>query len=200
MPISRTPSGPDSAESTSRTLLDRVRAWDPAAWDRLIALYGPLVHHWLSKSQLQSHDAADVAQEVFRAVANSIGDFRRDRPTDRFRAWLKTITQNKVRDHFRNLARRPPAEGGSDAHRRLLEQAETIALPEDAEDQVAAEVYLRAVSLIQTEFEETTWKAFWQTVVEQQPTANLGMSSAAVLMAKSRVRRRLRDEFDAVLE
>jgi len=36
----------------------------------------------------------DVAQEVFRVAAASIEKFRRERPGDSFRGWLRGITRN----------------------------------------------------------------------------------------------------------
>ena len=38
--------------STSRSLLIRARANDAEAWDRLVALYAPLVMHWCRRWQL----------------------------------------------------------------------------------------------------------------------------------------------------
>src|SRR5438876_124782 len=101
--------------STSRSLLARLHANDDAAWDRLVALYAPLVWHWCRKMQLPAQEAADVFQEVFQAVASHINDFHRDRPGDTFRGWLRTITKNKVHDHFRRQEREPQAAGGTEA-------------------------------------------------------------------------------------
>jgi DNA-directed RNA polymerase specialized sigma24 family protein len=60
-------------------------------------------------------DAADIVQEVFQAVLTHLADFRRSRPEDRFRGWLRTIVRNKVHDHFRRLGREPGGVGGTDA-------------------------------------------------------------------------------------
>src|SRR4051794_36638433 len=92
--------GRDST-STSRSLLRRMRADDPAAWERLVTLYAPLVWYWCQRAGLPLQDAADVAQEVFQAVATHVDHFHGDRPGDTFRGWLRRITANKVRDHFR---------------------------------------------------------------------------------------------------
>ena len=55
---------------------------------------------------------------------------------------------------------------------------------------------------MQRDFEERTWQAFWKTAVEHktapQAAEELGMSVAAVYMAKSRVLRRLRAEFEGL--
>ena len=57
------------SSSTSRSLLDKLRADDAAAWERLVSLYAPLVLYWCRRLGLQETDAADVFQEVFLAVA-----------------------------------------------------------------------------------------------------------------------------------
>jgi RNA polymerase sigma-70 factor (ECF subfamily) len=59
------------------------------------------------------------------------------------------------------------------------------------------------VGLIRSEFEERTWRAFWGVAVDDRPAAEvaaeLGMSPGAVYIAKSRVLRRLREEFRDLL-
>ena len=115
------PNNPDAGlapGSTSLTLLDRLRRRDPEGWRRYVRLYGPLIYRWCRRGRLRPEDAADVTQEVFRAVAARIDDFRRDRPGDSFRGWLWTITRHKIGDHLRRLRRQPDAAGGSDAQER----------------------------------------------------------------------------------
>jgi RNA polymerase sigma-70 factor (ECF subfamily) len=191
-------------ESTSRSLIRRAAANDPAAWQRLSQVYGPLVYQWCRHCGLQPDDAADVVQEVFRALARSLGTFRSNQSGDSFRAWLWTITRNKLRDHHRSRQRRPQAIGGSTA-RHEIEQLPDQA-PEESDDanrrQVHSELAQRALNLMQHDFEERTWQAFWKTAVEQktapQAAEELGTTVAAVYMAKSRVLRRLREELDGL--
>jgi RNA polymerase sigma-70 factor (ECF subfamily) len=68
------------SESTSSSLLDRVRARDADAWRRLIALYGPLVYGWCRRAGLAPEESADRGQEVFMAVARSIETFDHSQP------------------------------------------------------------------------------------------------------------------------
>src|SRR5262245_5033284 len=89
-----------SSEPTSLTLVDRVRTRDEDAWKRLVGLYSPLVLYWCGRWGVRGEDARDVVQEVFQAVAAGIADFRRDRPGDTFRGWLRGVTRNKVLMHF----------------------------------------------------------------------------------------------------
>ena len=61
-----------------------------------------------------------------------------------------------------------------------------------------------ALSLIQAEFQERTWTAFWRTAADGVPTdavaEELGMTPAGVRKAKSRVLGRLRHELEGLLE
>jgi RNA polymerase sigma-70 factor (ECF subfamily) len=104
---------------TSASLIDGMREDDGAAWDRMVALYAPLVARWCRSQRLSEADAADVFQEVFQAVAAHIGRFHQSRRGDTFRGWLRTITRNKIHDLYRRRRREPQGVGGSEARRRM---------------------------------------------------------------------------------
>ncbi|MHC4404572.1 MAG: RNA polymerase sigma factor [Planctomycetota bacterium] len=190
--------------SISSTLLERVQAQRPEAWERLVDLYGPVVYRWCRCSGVSCDDAADLTQEVFGAVARSVRGFCRKGPNDSFRAWLATITRNKIRDHFRRRQGRPEATGGTDAQRRLLQFAEPGEPSTGSQIEVDAILSRRALDLVRSEFENRTWEAFWRTVVDGLTPADaaeeLGMSLVAVYQAKSRVLRRLRREVGDLIE
>ena len=195
----------NSVGSTSSSLLKRLTSHDPAAWQRFVRLYGPLVYYWCRQADLQESDREDVFQDVFRAVAEHLPGFRHDRPDGSFRGWLRTITRNKFRDHFRRTAREPRATGGSDAQQWLLTIPDDASTSEDgmwtAEEE--ATLFLQRLELIRGEFNEQSWQAFWRTTVDGQKSNEiadeLGMTAAAVRKAKSRVLRRLRDDLDELL-
>jgi RNA polymerase sigma-70 factor (ECF subfamily) len=192
------------ASSISSSLLERVKARRPEAWERLAELYGPLVYRWCRLAGVRSDEAPDVVQEVFAALAVGIGNFRRDRPGDNFRAWLAGIARHKIADHFRRRQGRPEARGGTDAQQQLLEVPE-LADPGSRSDSAGRDGLLprRALELIRAEFENRTWEAFWRTAIDGQRPAHvaeeLGMSVMAVYKAKSRVLRRLRQELGDLL-
>lgn len=198
------PDGPTSSAATSRSLLDRVKANEADAWDRLIGLYGPLVYRWCRRFDLPQQESADIFQEVFQAVAAKIGGFRKEKEGDTFRGWLHKITDNKVRDHFRKVGREPTGEGGTEAQRRMSAvPADPIFGTEDSVDEPAERGLFRAaLDSIQSEFETRTWQAFWLTTVDglaaKDVAADLEMSPGAVRVAKSRVLRRLREELGEV--
>jgi RNA polymerase sigma-70 factor (ECF subfamily) len=197
--------GSPPASATSRSLLARVQADEPEAWERLVRLYAPLVLHWCRRSGLQEPDAADVFQEVFQAVVTHVGGFRKERQGDTFRGWLRRITQNKLRDHFRRIGREAQGAGGSSAQERLAQHPEPPPPPEElpADDDAERALFLRALELIRGEFTEQTWAAFWRTAVESRAAKDvadeLAMSPGAVRVAKCRVLHRLRTELGDVM-
>jgi RNA polymerase sigma-70 factor, ECF subfamily len=165
-------------------------------------LYCPLVYRWARQQGLQDADAADVVQEVFRTVATRIDTLHRDQPGGSFRGWLSTITRNKLGDHFRRVAGRTNATGGSDAQAQLQQHP---AAPLDGSSNVSGfdvdtGILHRTLEIIRPEFEDRTWQAFWRLAVAGHPAADiaqdLGMTARAVRQAKYRVLQRLRREFD----
>jgi RNA polymerase sigma-70 factor (ECF subfamily) len=185
-------------------LLERLKADDAEAWDRLVVLYAPMVYRWCRRWDLRDQDIADILQDVFQAVATHIATFRKEHPGDTFRGWLRTITHSKVQDYFRRMGREPAGVGGTDAQIRLASLPAAAVVDDDDSREETAERLLisRGLDLIRGEFAERTWKAFWATAVEGRETRDvaleLGMSPGAVRVAKSRVLQRLRAELGDV--
>ncbi len=204
------------SHDTSLSLIERARREDPEAWRRIVRLYGPLVLHWCRQAGLPEHDAQDVCQETFGAVARGLPSFRRNREGDTFRGWLRTITRNKLADFGRRRASVPEAVGGS-AHLRRVEEWEAPrgagqsagqGADGPAGDEAAlsfeASISRRALEFIRDEFEERSWRAFWRTAIDGQKAKDvadeLEMSPAAVRKAKSRVLARLRSELEGLVD
>lgn len=194
LPHSRTNPPPEHPTLSSLLLFD-VQQMDPAAWSRLVDVFGPIVYRWCRSSGVAAADASDVVQEVFASVARGIGNFRREKEEGSFRSWLATITRNRVRDYFRRQAAREAAVGGTDAMRRLEQHAESLdstICPETAADPIVH----RTLEGVRAEFEPSTWNAFWMAAVEGKSAADVaeatGLSVASVYQAKSRILKRLR--------
>lgn len=192
------PSPPGPAP-TSTSLLRRVKAHAPEAWQRLADLYGPMVYGWCRRSGLQGEDAADIVQEVFSAVATHVAGFRGQRRQGSFRAWLRTITRNKIRDAIRRERHRLGAQGGTSAQQRLLQAPQPPDPPSQSEPpEVEDALWRRGLELVRAEFEDRSWRAFWRVAVDGRSPAEvadeLGMTLHAVYKAKSRILRRLRQE------
>ena len=193
----------DSSASTSRSLLARAQEHDSQSWQRLADLYAPFIYRRARRRGLQQNDAADVVQIVLLRMYQSIGAFERRRKGS-FRAWLATITHYTIVDHGREDGGAPRAPGGTEFLERLhrLPTAPTDEL--NALSEEILQIASHALRLLETDFEENVWRAFWRTAIDRLPGADvadeLGMSRAAVYQAKSRVLRRLRTELDGLLD
>jgi RNA polymerase sigma-70 factor (ECF subfamily) len=200
------PSAAGTAPGTSLTLLQRLRDNQPEAWRTVVQLYTPLIAHWCSRGGVRGADADDVVQEVFHAAATSMDRFRREREGDSFRAWLRGITRNMLLAHFRRSDRQPRASGGTDAFVQLQEVVDP-ACPGPEEEDPPSELQalrLRALELVRGQVQEQTWRAFWLTAMEGQSpvdvAAGLGVSPNAIRMYKSRVLRRLKEQFGELIQ
>lgn len=107
---------------TPPSLLARLRAQPAHAenWQRLDFLYRPLLHTWLRRYSILPQDAEDLVQEVLQVLARELPQFGYDARRGRFRAWLKAILVNQLREFWRSERRRPQATGDSDFHERIL--------------------------------------------------------------------------------
>src|SRR5271166_351236 len=185
------------APPTRLSLLIRLRDHhDREAWTQFVEVYAPLVYGFLRKRALQDADAADLTQTCLRQVAQHIGSLEYDPRRGTFRGWLFTIVRNKFRD-FREQPRLNRGSGDSGMQRLL----EATAAPEVDDAEEWEQEYRRgllawAADQVRPEVQETTWQAFWQTAVEgksgKDVAERLGLTTAAVYLAKSRVMARLR--------
>lgn len=184
--------------STSTGLLRGIIGGDPLAWQRFVAIYGPLIYGWCRRAGLRPEDARDVVQEVMGSVLSGIGEFRGAPHGGVFRAWLRSIARNKAIDHFRRHQHEPEGQGGTAAHQRLLQLEQSFDSSADHAADEQREVWRRTLDLVRAQFEPNTWQAFRRTAVDGRPAAQvaaeLQMTRQAVYMAKSRVLSRLREE------
>ena len=85
---------------TSLGLLERLKVARPAVsdWNRLHGVYLPLIQRWLDRVPGLGDDSADLAQEVLIVVFREVPRFDRQREGS-FRAWLRQVTVNKIRNY-----------------------------------------------------------------------------------------------------
>jgi RNA polymerase sigma-70 factor (ECF subfamily) len=190
---------------TSLSLLERLTGTPTDDdWRRLLDLYQPLLRAWTARAGVPSSDTDDLIQEVLLVVFREVGGFERRGP-GAFRAWLRTILVHRMRDFFRSQKYRPTATGDSDFLRQLdeLESPDsTLSKLWDREhdEYVAASLLHR----VEGDFAPATWHAFRRHVLEGEPAprvaAELNLSLNSVLLAKSRVLKRLRQELAGFVE
>jgi RNA polymerase sigma-70 factor (ECF subfamily) len=202
---------PNQVDTTSTRLLRQAGTGDAAAWRTLVEVYGPVVRFWVRRAGLNRTDQADVFQDVFLAVSRNIDHFERAAGAAKFRAWLKTVTQSQLANHFRRREHEAAPLGGTTAMLRLNQVADEPRAADrtsgndevdgaDRDPAMAGSedsfVARRMLEALRAEFEDHAWQAFYRTAVDgltsRQVAAELGSTPIAVRKAKSRVLARLR--------
>jgi RNA polymerase sigma-70 factor (ECF subfamily) len=189
---------------TSLSLLARLRAAGPddPDWRRLQELYLPLVRAWLRRVPGVGDEADDLAQEVLVVLVRELPAFERRRDGS-FRAWLRQITLNRIRSFQKARAKR--TEGGDAVDGLLAQLADPASdLSRQWDRDHDQHVFGKLLTLVKPDFEPRTWEAFTRFALDGRPAARvaeeLGLSESAVVQAKFRVLKRLREEAGELLD
>lgn len=190
--------------ATRPSLLVRLRhPRDERAWGEFVETYGRFVRRFARRRGLQDADAADLVQEVFRAVAGAIERYNPDPAVGSFRGWLFTIARNLNVNLLASRQRHPQGTGDSGV-REFLESRPAPEADETAvfEAEYRRGVLDRAADRVRAEFSESAWQAFWRAAVEGRAAVEvaegLGLTVGTVYQYKSRVVARLRREIERV--
>lgn len=189
---------------TSGTLLMRLRELDDReAWNEFVERYTPRIYGWCRRHRLQETDAADVTQEVLGKLVKVIRSFQYDPRQGSFRGWLKTVTNNAVRDFLDDLSRPGRGSGDTRVGESLTAIQDPVAIGEltAALDEEAERTLLReAEERVRLRVQPQTWEAYRLSAVDALPAAEiaarLAMPIAEVYVAKSRVIKWLREEVE----
>src|SRR5262245_1181341 len=192
--------------STSLSLLQRLRRDSEATdWNRFVGVYEPLLRSWLRRKEVPGHDSDDLVQNVMSVVVRRLAEFEHNGRTGAFRTWLRTITVNCVREHWRSRQANPTGVGGSDILAVIAELEDpSSALSTLWNEEHDRQVMRQLLTILREEFEPQSWAAFEQFALQGSPAAevakNLGITPNAVLIAKSRVLAPLRQESEGLLD
>jgi len=185
---------------THPSLLVRLRdPGDDLAWSEFVEIYTPLIHGLARRKGLQEADAADLAQEVFGAVARRIERYDPDPPKGSFRGWLSRIARNLILDSLAARRRRPQGTGDSKVGRLL--HAQPAPSPEETalfEAECRRRVFAWAAERVRGEVSPMAWRAFWMAGMEGKSAKDVaiavGTTVGTVYHYKSQVMIRLRQK------
>jgi RNA polymerase sigma-70 factor (ECF subfamily) len=190
---------PVLSPETSLSLLERLR--DPCAadaWERLVRLYTSLLHAWLHAAGLQSADRDDLTQRTLEILLRRLPDFEHSGQRGAFRAWLRGIVVNLLREFWR---KRPSAESESVLGQLIDPHSSLSRLWEEQHDR---HVLHGLLELVRPQFSECIWRAFARLALDgaapRDVAEELGTTVNAVWIAKSRVLARLRQEAAGLLD
>jgi RNA polymerase sigma-70 factor (ECF subfamily) len=174
-------------------LLDRLcDPQDQAAWGEFVDLYGPLLFTFARRRVPQDADAADIMQEVLRAVLG--GTYQR--PHGRFQKWLVTILLNKIRNFHAARLRRCEVSGGTAVQERLEEEPSRSDEEEWNRDR-EQHLFHVAAERVQARTNPVHWDVFVRAALQNRSGADvarsLNVSVANVYAIKSRIMKEIKD-------
>jgi RNA polymerase sigma-70 factor (ECF subfamily) len=184
---------PTSSPETSLSLMEQLREPEnAAAWDRVVTLYTSLLGTWFHAAGLQTADRDDLTQRALEVLLRQMPEFEHSGRPGAFRAWLRSVAVNLLREFWR---RRPMPESAS-----LLDDLvdPRSGLSQFWDRQHDRHVLHNLLESVRPEFAELTWLAFRRLALDgasaREVAAELDTTVNAVLIAKSRVLARLRQE------
>jgi RNA polymerase sigma-70 factor (ECF subfamily) len=184
---------------TPISLLERLRKPNnQEAWREFVALFTPLLCEWAGRLGLRDADAADLVQDVLVILVTELPTFQYDSRRS-FRGWLRTVMHNRWCDQQRREGKVVVVGAGLLPHLPGPNPIDSF-----TEAEYSQYLAVRALRLMKAEFEENTWKACWERVVEGRPAgevaAELDMTVNAVHVATSRVLARLRERMAGLFD
>lgn len=188
---------------TRHSLIIRLKGDDnEQAWVDFVTAYEPFLRQLVSRLGVPERHAEDVVQQVLLAIAKSVDGWTDDQQTASFRRWVATVARNIVIKFMNRERKQAGAHGGTD----FIEQLEQLPATPDREqiDRYEHELIVWAAEQVKDEFIDTSWAAFWATVIDEKPVqvvaTDLGISRGSIYMSRSRIMARIRMKVDEVLE
>jgi RNA polymerase sigma-70 factor (ECF subfamily) len=193
--------------ATPVSLLERLKSAgsDDPLWRRLLDIYHPWIIRWLTRAGNLGDEPDDVAQDVLMVVVRELPRFNRRRDGS-FRRWLSVVLANRLRTYSKKRKRRPVAGVDDQSHAAFVAGLEdpTSELSRQWDREHDQFVLDRLMRTVRADFQESTWSAFHRCAIggetAAEVAADLGISVNAVLTAKSRVLRRLREEAAGLID
>lgn len=174
-------------------------------WQRLLLVYRPFIESVVRGYPALASQTDDITQEVMMVLVREMPRFDRQR-TGSFRSWLRGITVNQLRIALRKSKKFQQTDNDD---QMIEEQLDELADPASIaskkwDEQHDRAVLERIVQVVKGDFKDSTWRAFQRYAIDNEPPAlvaqELSMSLNSVLLAKSRVLRRMREEAAGLID
>jgi RNA polymerase sigma factor (sigma-70 family) len=154
-------------DTTRASLLLRVRnPSDNAAWSQFDEIYRPMLHRFGRTAGLNETDAEDVVQQCMISISEHIRSFDYDPSIGRFKGWLRTLVNNRIR----SIRRARPINLAKTGDFQKAQEREP--LPEDAFEELWRQQHLRhALFQIRDEVEDSSFEAYRRYVMNGEPVS-----------------------------
>jgi RNA polymerase sigma-70 factor (ECF subfamily) len=192
-------------DETRQSLLLRAQIGEENAWKDLTDLYRPLILSWLNRQGVPARDLDDLSQDILLSVVKHLPTFQHSGRRGAFRSWLRAIVCSRTADYWRAQGAGTQASGGSGATAALQQIADPDSdLNRQWDEEHDRYVLHCLLDLVEEEFEPVTLQAFRRLALAglsgAEVAQELGLSVAAVYVAKSRVLKRIRQEAEGLID
>lgn len=173
--------------TTRASLLLRIRnREDSAAWETFDGIYRPMLQRFAVARGLSVDAADEIAQQCMTAIHQHIDGFEYDPEKGRFKAWLRTMAGNKIRNMLRD--RRDVQAESAQIH-GLSSDGES---PDEVFDKLWMQQHLwHCLRQLEKQVEPETYQAYIHYVIDQWPVEKvcqtLGLSPNNVYTIKWRM-------------
>ena len=186
--------------TTRCSLLLRIRdPRDRKAGGEFDALYRPMLLTFARALGLDVADAEDVVQHCMLAITKHIRAFDYDPKNGRFKGWLRTLVNNRVR----NMRRVRVAHQQKTGDFERPQNCEP--LPEDRFEELWIQQHLRfALGQIREEVEDASFQAYRRYVMNGEPVSKvcseLNLNANQLYAIKFRISRKLHEKMKVLLD
>jgi RNA polymerase sigma-70 factor, ECF subfamily len=186
-------------DTTRVSLLLRIKdRQDGAAWREFDDVYRPMLRRFALTYGADATEADDVVQHCMTAIHEHIDRFEYDPSKGRFKGWLKTLVNNRIRNLIRKRKERIAMTG---------EFAGVTANADDDPEAIFERIWMdehlkHALKLVSREVEEKTFNAFVDYVIRERPVEEIcaehGLNANQVHKSKYRLTKKLAEKMAAL--
>ena len=186
-------------DTTRVSLLLRIKnRQDGDAWREFDDVYRPMLRRFALAYGADATEADDVIQHCMTAIHEHIDRFEYDPSKGRFKGWLKTLVNNRIRNLIRKRKERIAMTG---------EFAAVTANAGDDPEAIFEKIWMdehlkHALKLVSREVEEKTFNAFVDYVIHERPVEEIcakhGLNANQVHKSKHRLTKKLAEKMAAL--
>ena len=195
----------DDSLRTHASLIERLRDLDDnETWSRFYSTYVSAVHSHARKRGLSDAEAEEVAQEVFKRIAETIHNFELGPRAGSFRRWLYQLARWRADDKLRERERLTPdlvAHTGTTVH-HTIGLGFSNSVEQSLEADARRHLIQAALDRLRNRINPRDLQIFQHLVIEEWPVTRIAeffrIRPALVYVIRHRVARQLRSELELI--
>lgn len=186
---------------TRQSLIVRLKSeQNELAWRDFVCAYEGFLTQLARRQGVPERHIPDVTQQILLTIAKSIDGWKDDGNVASFRRWLSTVSRNVVIRFMSRERKQAGGIGGSE----LMAQLQNVEEKPNEQHvrRYQHELIVWAAEQVRHEFLETSWRAFWATVIEERTVddvaSELHVSPGSIYMSRSRIMARIKTKVSEV--